>query len=62
MLLELSSVIMLLHLATAQEQKLAVLTIFSQSEETFAGFEPVRSEWVSANKEMADIPHKTLGL
>ena len=51
-----------LHSSTAHEQKFAVLTIFSQSEETFAGFEPVRSEWVSANKEMADIPHKTLGL
>ena len=61
MLLALSSAITL-HSATAHEQKLAVLTIFSQSEETFAGFEPVRSEWVSANKEMADIPHKTLSL
>ena len=39
-----------LHSSTAHEQKLAVLTILSQSEESFAGFEPIRSEWVSAIK------------
>ena len=49
MLLDLSGVITL-HLTTAHEQKLAVLTILSQSEESFAGFEPIRSEWVSAIK------------
>ena len=49
MLLALSGAITL-HSATAHEQKLSVLTILSQSEESFAGLEPIRSEWVSAIK------------
>ena len=57
MLLALSSVRS--DYATAHEQKLAVLTILSQSEESFTGLGPIRSE---CNKEMADIPHKRGGV